>query len=286
MKRDFLSILDINAKELMFILGQAVKLKKERANKRWLDRKTLVMIFEKPSLRTKLSFSIGMTQLGGNAVYMGPTEIGLGSREPVKDIAAVTGSMADVIMARTFKHETVVEMAKYSAVPVINGLSDREHPCQIMADLLTIFEIKKKLKGLKVCYIGDCANNVAQSLALACKMIGIEFALCGPKNYGGQIENPKAAVHGADVIYTDTWVSMGDEQEKEERLKAFRRYQVTPELMKLAKRDAIFMHDLPAYRGNEVSANVIDGPQSVIYQQAENRLHAQKAILLFLLWKI
>lgn len=286
MKRDFLSILDINAKELMFILGQAVKLKKERANKRWLDRKTLVMIFEKPSLRTKLSFSIGMTQLGGNAVYMGPTEIGLGSREPVKDIAAVTGSMADVIMARTFKHETVVEMAKYSAVPVINGLSDREHPCQIMADLLTIFEIKKKLKGLKVCYIGDCANNVAQSLALACKMIGIEFALCGPKNYGGQIENPKAAVHGADVIYTDTWVSMGDEQEKEERLKAFRRYQVTPALMKLAKRDAIFMHDLPAYRGNEVSANVIDGPQSVIYQQAENRLHAQKAILLFLLWKI
>lgn len=308
--KHLLSITDLSKSEIGVILNSAMSLKhelKEKGkNKKIFAGKTLVMIFEKPSLRTRLSFEIGMTQLGEHAIYLAPADIGLGKREPVSDVAKVTSSMGDMIMARTFKHETVQELAKYASGPVINGLSDLEHPCQTLADLLTILEIKKKFHGLKLAYLGDSENNVTHSLALASGMLGINFVTVSPKGYwmrkdvalhakvltkesGGVItetDDPQTAVNNADVVYTDTWVSMGDEAEKEKRLKIFPPYQVTQKLMGLAKKDAIFMHDLPAYRGNEVQSEVlIDEPQSVIFQQAENRLHAQKALMVYLMQK-
>lgn len=306
-KRDFLSITDFSKKEIWSVFDMTEKLKKELkskgVNKQLLANKSLVMIFEKPSLRTRLSFEIGMTQLGGHAVYLAPSDIGLGERESVSDVARVASSMGDVIMARVFKHGTVTDLAKTSTVPVINGLSDLEHPCQILVDLFTIFELKGKLKGLKLAYIGDAENNIAHSLALASGLLGINFVAASPKGYwmkktvvdrakkmakksGSnliEVSLPKTAVKEADIVYTDTWVSMGDEAEKEKRLKIFQGYQVNEKLMKLAKKDAIFMHDLPAYRGNEVTANVIDGEQSVVFQQAENRLHVQKSLICFLI---
>ena len=305
--KHFLSIADLSAKQIQTVLdlGQKMKheLKDKEVNQSLLAKKTLVMIFEKPSLRTRLSFEIGMTQLGGHAIYLAPSDIGLGVREEISDVAKVTASMTDIIMARVFKHETVKKLAKYSSIPVINAISDLEHPCQILADLLTILEVKKTLAGLKIAFIGDGENNVTHSLALACGMLGIHFTVASPKGYemnkdiaqkakklAGQTNvsiietnDPEKAVRDADVVYTDTWVSMGDEKEKEKRLKVFAPYQVTDKLMKLAKKDAIFMHDLPAYRGNEMTKEVIDGPQSVVFQQAENRLHAQKALLVYLL---
>jgi len=296
--RHLLSINDLNSAQILKILKIASKLKKQLKktgeNKPIFKNKTLAMMFEKPSLRTRISFEIGMTQLGGHAIYLGPADIGLGTREPAKDVASVTCRMADIIMARTFKHETVRELAEYSQVPVINGLSDWEHPCQTLADLLTIQEIKGKLKGLKVVFLGDSENNITHSLALACAKLGVNFSTASPKGYWLnkkiskvcnclETDDPQKAVKDADVIYTDTWVSMGDEAQKAKRLKIFPKFRVTTKLMKLAKKDAIFMHDLPAYRGNEVEAEVIDGPQSVIYQQAENRLHSQKALMVWLL---
>lgn len=301
------SISDLSPKTILGILKNATLLKKEikgnKGNRPVLADKTLAMIFEKPSLRTRISFEIGMTQLGGHAIYLGPTDIGLGVREPISDVVKVISRMADIIMARTFKHKSIVELVRYSSVPVINGLSDLEHPCQILADLLTIFEIKKKFKGLKLVFVGDGENNVTHSLALASGLLGIKFSVATPKGYemnpsiskkakkyaklnGGYIKETykvEEAVKDADVVYTDTWISMGDEVEKEKRLKDFAPYQVTQKVMKLTKKEAIFMHDMPAYRGNEVEAYVIDGPQSVVYQQAENRLHAQKAAILYLL---
>lgn len=307
MKKDFLSILDLSAKEILYILELAEKLKLELKTKGYNDpllkSKSLVMIFEKPSLRTRLSFEVGMNQLGGHAVYLAPTDIGIGTREPISDIAQVASTMGDIIMAKTYKHETIKEFADYSTNPVINGLSDLEHPCQILADLLTILEKKGKFKGLKLAFLGDGENNVTHSLALACSLLGINFFVAAP--YGYQMKDdiltlaqriarendsfitetydPKEAIQRADVVYTDTWVSMGDEKEKEKRLSIFKKYQVTQGLMDLAKPDAIFMHDLPAYRGNEVTSEVIDGSQSVVIQQAENRLHAQKALIIYLL---
>lgn len=305
-KKDFLSITDLDAKEIWQVLALAQELKKELkvkgSNKPVFKGRTLIMIFEKPSLRTRLSFETGMTQLGGHAIYLAPTDIGLGVREPVSDVAKVASSMGDIIMARTFKHKTVQDLAEHSTAPVINGLSDLEHPCQILTDLLTVLEIKGKFAGLKLAYLGDGENNVTHSLALASGLLGMNFVSASPKGYsmkseivalagkmaqknGGSVEQtdiPKLAVKNADVIYTDTWVSMGDEKEKEKRLKIFPPYQVTEKLMKLAKKDAVFMHDLPAYRGNEVETSVIDGPQSVVFQQAENRLHAQKALMIYL----
>lgn len=305
-QRNLLSITDLNKSEILEILKLAESLKNELktigTNQPVFKDQTLVMIFEKPSLRTRISFEIGMTQLGGHAIYLAPQDIGLGVRESVSDVAKVVSSMGNLIMARTFKHQTIVDLAKDSSVPVINGLSDLEHPCQIVADLLTMLEIKTKLAGLKVAYIGDCENNVTHTLALGCATLGMNFVTAAPAGYemkktiseqahqlaqasGGSIthfEDPYQAVIEADVVYTDTWISMGDEAEKTERLKIFPPYQVTSELMALAKKDAIFMHDLPAYRGNEVQAAVIDGPQSAVFQQAENRLHAQKAIMIFL----
>lgn len=306
-KRDLISITDLTQNEILSILKKAIELKKESTPNDILKNKTLVMIFEKPSLRTRLSFEVGMTQFGGHAVYLGPNDIGLGKRESVEDIAKVVSSMGNIIMARVFAHENVAKLAQYSTVPVINGLSDLEHPCQILADFQTILEVKGKLNGLTLGFVGDCDNNMVYSLALGSAIMGINFSCAAPKSYEmkkdmlekakslasqitptsliSQTNDPKEAVKDADVVITDTWVSMGDEAEKEQRLKIFKPYQVNEQLMQLAKKDAIFMHCLPAYRGNEVTPDVIDGPQSVVFQEAENRLHAQKALILFLLNK-
>lgn len=304
-KRDLLSIADLTAGEIEHVLDEASRLKDDTdagIQNLTFAQKTLVMIFEKPSLRTRVSFETGMTQLGGHAIYLAPTDIGMGKREPVKDVAEVLSRMGDMLMARTFAHATVEELARHSRVPVINGLSDREHPCQILADLLTIREHKGRLKGLRLAFFGDSENNIVHSLALAASLLGMHFVTCSPRGYwmdrsvatlarryaaqtGGTItetDDWTKAAHNADVIYTDTWVSMGDETEREARMQVFRPYQVTEQTMRQAMPDAIFMHDMPAYRGNEAVDAVIDGPQSVMYQQAENRLHAQKAVMLFL----
>lgn len=304
MTRNFLSITDLTADEILHLLNSAKELKNElKNNKPQLPNKNLIMIFEKPSLRTRLSFEIGMNQLGGHAVYLAPDDIGLGVRESVSDIAKVASSMGNCIMARTFKHQTISDLAVHANVPVINGLSDKEHPCQTLADLLTMYESKGTIQGLKIAFIGDGENNVAHSLCLGAAMLGASFTCASPLGYKmnpeivtkakkiakttraeiSETDNPKEAVENADVVYTDTWVSMGDEAEKETRLQTFSSYQVTQSLMKYAKEDAIFLHDLPAYRGNEVTAEVIDGSQSAVFQQAENRLHAQKALLVYLL---
>lgn len=307
MKKDFLLISDLTKNEIIYLIDLAMNLKNEffsnSGNLPYLKNKTLTMIFEKPSLRTRVSFETAMTQLGGHAINLSPADIGIGKRESVVDVSKVISSMTDIIMARVFKHSLIEELAKYSSVPVINGLSDLEHPCQILADLLTIYECKNKFVGLKIAYLGDSENNVTHSLAVACGILGINFITASPRGYWMKKSNvqiakklatknncqiietdsPVKAVSNADVVYTDTWISMGDEKEKKERLKVFPKYQVTSKLMNLAKKDAIFMHDMPAYSGNEVSTEVIDGKQSVVFQQAENRLHAQKALLIYLL---
>jgi ornithine carbamoyltransferase len=263
-----------------------------------LDKKILALVFEKPSLRTRLSFEVAMRQLGGQAIYLSPAEVGLGQRESVPDVANVLSRFVDVIAARTFSHQTVVDLAKNASVPVINALDDLEHPCQALADLLTVNEKKGDFKGLKVAYIGD-GNNVANSLGLACALVGADFRIASPKGYeispdvlsnvrkyadgnGSEvlcITDPREAAKGADVVYTDVWTSMGQESEAEIRSQAFAGYQVTTELLAQAKEDVIFMHPLPAHRGQEVSVEVMDSPHSVVFDQAENRLHAQKALL-------
>jgi ornithine carbamoyltransferase len=307
MKKDFLSINDLTKNEIINLINFSIGLKEEMirngGNAQYLKNKTLTMIFEKPSLRTRVSFETAMTQLGGHAIYLTQNDIAMGKRESVMDVARVISSMTDVVMARVFKHQLVEELAKYSSVPVINGLSDLEHPCQILADLLTIYEIKNKFKGLKIVYFGDGENNIPHSLLLASSVLGINFTAVCPKNYwmnrkvvkqakkiaekkGSQVietDDPQEASSNADIIYTDTWISMGDEKDKEKRLKIFPKYQVTPKIMAQAKNDVIFMHDLPAYRNYEVSPEVIDGKQSVVFLQAENRLHVQKALLIYLL---
>jgi len=307
-KKDFLSVADLTVQEIWQVLKLSKKLKNEwrkkgEHKKAWLKDKTLGMIFEKPSLRTRISFEAGMTQLGGHAIYLGPSDIGLGKREAVSDIAIVTSSMVDIIMARTFKHEHVVELGKYSSVPVINALTDWEHPCQILADIMTIWEVKGKLEGLKMAFVGDGDNNVTHSLCLIAAMFKMDFSCGAPKGFWmnkkivrqakmivgknksliEETADPSQAVKKADVVITDTWVSMGNETEKQKRLKLFKPYQVTQELMKLAKKQAIFLHCLPAYRGSEVAGEVIDGKQSVVFEEAENRMHVQKALMLFLL---
>ncbi len=307
MKKDFLSMTDLSKEEIIYLIELAITLKEELINNgvnmSYLKNKTLTMIFEKPSLRTRVSFETAMTQLGGHAINLTQIDIGIGQRESAMDVAKVISSMTDVVMARVFRHSLVEELAKHSLVPVINGLSDLEHPCQILADLLTIYECKKKFYGLKIAYFGDSENNIPHSLALASGILGMNFTTASPKGYlikkdiaetakkmakknGCQIietDDPKKAADNADVIYTDTWISMGDEEEEQKRLKIFPPYQVTKKLMNLAKKDAMFMHDMPIYRGHEVSSEVIDGKQSIIFHQAENRLHAQKALLIYLL---
>lgn len=306
-KKDFISITDLNAKEIWQVLLMAKKLKLHPGGggSNFFAGKSMVMLFEKPSLRTKLSFDIGFNQLGGHTVYFGPSEVGLGKRESVSDVSKVISSMADLIVARVFSNKDLEELAFNAKVPVINALSDLEHPCQALADFLTIWEIKGQLKGLTLAFVGDGENNVPHSLVLGSALLGINFKCASPKGYwmnqkivekareialktGAKIiqtDDPKKVVKNADIIYTDTWVSMGDEGEPSERLKVFKHYQITQQLMSLAKKDAIFMHDMPAYRGNEVTVDVIDGPNSVILEQAENRLHVQKGLLVWLMNK-
>lgn len=288
MARHFISVNDFSAKEISKIFSLVIKIKKNP--KKYLKSckdLTLAMIFEKPSLRTRVSFETGMTQMGGHAIYLGPADIQMGVRETPGDIARNLERMVDIIMARVFEHQKLIDLSEKTKIPVINALSDWEHPCQAMADVLTVLEHKKKLKGLKMAFVGDCENNVTRSLYYLSQKVGIDFVSASPKGYelklGKEVRDPKEAVKDADVVVTDTWVSMGDEDEKSKRLKIFPPYQVNKKLMQLAKNEAIFMHCLPAYRGYEVTDEVIDGKQSVVFDEAENRLHVQKAIMLFLL---
>ncbi len=291
--KHLISIADLTSTDIQNLIKSAIELK--QAGKRpLLEGRTLALIFEKPSLRTRVSFDVAMSQLGGHALMLSPAEVGLGQREPIADVARVLSRYVDGIVARTFAHQSVALLAKYATVPVINGLSDEEHPCQVLSDLLTVYEKKGGLEGLTVSYIGD-ANNVANSLLLACSLVGIEFRIASPKGYGPKdkilaqarkamvTEDPREAVKGTDVVYTDVWTSMGQEAEAERRRAAFAGYQVNEELLSVAKRDAIFMHPLPAHHGEEIAEGLLDSPQSVVFDQAENRLHMQKAILVELL---
>jgi ornithine carbamoyltransferase len=305
MKKDFIAVADYSPEELKEMLDLAVDLKKEYFNKGnppILKGKVLGMIFNKPSLRTRISFDMAMRHLGGDALFISPAEIGLGQRESIADVARVMSGYVHGIMARVFAHSHVTELAKWSSVPVINGLSDYNHPCQAMADVMTIYEKFGKLKGLKVVFIGD-GNNVAISLLHACSKLGLDFSIASPEGYDldevtwkmaeefaagsgsklNKFRDPKQAVTGVDVIYTDTWTSMGQEEETEKRKKVFPPYQVNSELVDLASKDAIVMHCLPAHRGQEITDEVADGPHSMLFPQAHNRLHAQKAILVKLL---
>lgn len=304
-KRDLISINDLSKEEMENIFQLADQLKQK--NKREeaytpFNGRSMAMIFQKPSLRTRVSFEIGMQELGGHAVYLGPDDIQLGKRETTADIARTLSRYVHIIMARVFGHEIVVELAKYAGVPVINGLSDLSHPCQGLADLFTIYEKRKNLKGLKLAYFGD-GNNVAHSLLLGCSKVGMHISLAVPKGYepnerivrlsGNNAKiskskikithNPVEAVKGADVIYTDVWASMGQEREKEERAKVMMPYQINSKLLKSAEKDYLVMHCLPAHRGEEITNEVIESPNSVVFDQAENRLHAQKAVICVLL---
>ncbi len=301
--KDFASIRDFSPSEIeyLLILGREIKAHPS-AYLEALRGKTLAMIFEKPSLRTRVSFDVGIQQLGGFSLYLSPGEISLGKRESVHDTAKNLERMVQGIMIRTFAHKIVEQMAEYARVPVINGLTDYSHPCQAMADYLTMWEIKSKLDGLHVAFIGD-GNNVAHSLLFAGAQLGVKVWVATPPGYepdkaavnwareraqstGGLCvvtNDPREAVSGADVVYTDVWASMGQEAETAKRRDLFHDYQVNPVLFSNARRDAIFMHCLPAHRGEEVSSEIIDSPHSVVFQQAENRLHVQKAILLELM---
>lgn len=300
MKRDFLSVRDFTKDEILETFELAREMKKDRAKYTdSLKGQTLALIFEKPSLRTRTTFDVGIQQLGGYSLYLSPNEISLGKRESVYDVAKNLERMVQGIMIRTFAHEIVEDMAKYARIPIINGLTDLLHPCQAMADYLTILEHKGKLdNSLKVVYVGD-GNNVAHSLMYAGARLGVNVTVSTPRGFepnvivwknavedaklnGAKIEiinDPIEAVKDADVIYTDVWASMGQESEAEKRKQIFRSYQVNSRLMSYAKSDALFMHCLPAHRGDEVTDEVIDSPQSVVFDEAENRLHAQKAIM-------
>lgn len=301
----FLDVLDYSSEDLQAMLDLATKLKnqwKTGGNPPLLRGKVLGMIFQKPSLRTRVSFDMAMRHLGGDALYLSPAEIGLGKREAISDVARVLSGYVDAIMARVFAHEHVLELARWASVPVINGLSDYNHPCQAMADALTIYEKFGKLKGIQVTFVGD-GNNVAVSLMHVCVKLGANFTIANPEGYdmpqkaielaqeiaretGSQLNflrDPHQAVKGAQVIYTDTWTSMGQEEETQIREKVFPPYQVNQQLVSEADNDVIVMHCLPAHRGHEITDDVADGPHSALFPQAHNRLHAQKAILVKLL---
>ena len=295
--KDFLSIADLTPDEARLMVEKAQRMKKGETP-RPLEGKVIALIFEKPSLRTRVSFEVGIGQMGGQCVYLTQQDIGLGVREPEVDIALVLDRLVDGIVARVFSHRSLEILAKHASIPVINALSDLGHPCQAMGDVLTMYERKGRLEGLNVAFVGD-GNNIAGSLALACASVGADFTLASPEGYQiptivweeakrraihkesklQWVEEPKEAVRNADVVYTDVWVSMGQEAERAERLKEFAGYQVDEDLLTGAKRDVIFMHDMPAHRGEEISQGMLDHPRSVVFDQAENRLHAQKAIL-------
>ena len=300
-KRDLLSITDLSSQEALQIIRRARQMKGESPGKA-LAGKNIALLFEKPSLRTRVSFEVGIQQLGGHPIYLGQQEVGLGVREPVSDMARVLSGYVDCIVARVSSHDNLVELARHAGVPVINALSDWEHPCQIMADLLTIAEYREELKGLKLAFVGD-GNNVARSLCLCLPAVGMSFAIATPKEYNldqasldlarqragdGKVEvlatvDPHQAVKGADVIYTDAWTSMGQEEEAVIRRRAFQGYTVDTALLGRAKPDALFMHDMPVHYGEEVPPGMLDHAQSVAFPQAHNRLPVQQAILEFVL---
>lgn len=303
--KHLISLHDLTTEEFENILklsGKLKKLQKEGNCPPLLKGKTLGMIFTKSSTRTRVSFEVGTIQLGGYPLFLSSADIQLGRGETIHDTAGVLSRYLDGIMIRTYKHQDVEDLARYGGIPVINGLTDLMHPCQILADLLTVYEHKGKLQGLKLAYVGD-GNNVAHSLLHGCAKAGMDIAIASPAGYtcdpaiveeakadalvsGSNIlltEDPEEAMANADAVYTDTWVSMGQESEKEQRIKTFLPYQVNRTLWKKAKEDAIFLHCLPAYRGYEVTEDIIDGPMSVIFDEAENRLHAQKAVMAMLM---
>ena len=295
--KDLLSVSNLSGEDIHSLISDAVDMKAEG----WLsvlDRKVLALIFEKPSLRTRVSFEVAMRQLGGHTIYLSSDEVGLGEREAISDVAKVLSRYVDAIAARTFSHQTLQILASHSSVPVINALSDLEHPCQALADLLTIYEKKGELKGLTLAFVGD-GNNMAHSLLLAASLTGMNFRIASPAGFavedrilqvardyaadsGGEIfctDEPSLVVSEADVVYTDVWTSMGQEAEAEERRQIFAGYQVNDELLSLAKKDALLMHPLPAHYGEEVTEGILDSPKSVVFDQAENRMHLQKALL-------
>jgi ornithine carbamoyltransferase len=296
-KKDLLSVVDLGSDEAEQLIEQALVMK-QGGMRCLLPWRSVALLFEKPSLRTRVSFDLAVTQLGGHCLYLSPQEVGLGHREPVADVARVLSRYVDCIVARVFSHDTLAGLAQHATVSVINALSDREHPCQAMADFLTIRERKGQLRGVKLAYVGD-GNNVARSLALLSAMMGVEFTIASPEGYqldastlsearciaaangcGVTVtDDPMRAVQDADVVYTDTWTSMGQEDEAAVRRKAFAGFQVNSALMARARPDVVFMHCLPAHQGEEVTSDVLNGKSSVVFDQAENRLHIQKAIL-------
>jgi len=296
--KHFRNLLDLESQELRQIISRATELKAmlaEGVPHEFLKNKSLAMIFEKSSTRTRVSFEVGMTQFGGSAIFLSPADSQLGRGEPVPDTARVLSRMVDAIMVRTFKQETVESLAEHASVPVINGLSDSFHPCQLLADLQTYFEHRGDIQSKKVCWVGD-GNNMCNSYINAAKLLDFELAIACPPGYGPLqsllddnkdrvqlFQDPQQAVAGASLVSTDVWASMGQEAEQQKRLLDFANFEVTTELMSYASNDAIFLHCLPAHRGEEVSAKVIDSPDSLVWEQAENRLHAQKALLEFLL---
>jgi ornithine carbamoyltransferase len=301
MKRDLISILDLTPADLSELLHSAARLKEQRnlgVLQEPLGKRTLGMIFEKASTRTRISFEVGMFELGGHALFLNAQDLQLGRGEEIRDTARVFSRYVSAVMIRAFRHETITEFARYSTIPVINGLSDREHPCQILADLLTLKEQFGSLEHLTIAWIGD-GNNVCNSLMLSSALTGYTVKVATPPEYqpSGEIlrkareagadvtlySSPNEAVSGADVVYTDTWVSMGSESEHEERMARFSGFTVTEELLRTEAPDALVMHCLPAHRGEEITDGVMEGPQSIIWEQAENRLHAQKALLVMLI---
>ena len=302
--KHFLSIAELSPDELHNLLDLATSLKQawqNGGNTPLLSGKSLALLFQKPSLRTRVSFEMGMVHLGGHALYLSPNEIKMGGRESVPDVARVLSGYVDGIMARVFDHDHILQLAEHASVPIINGLSDYNHPAQALADFFTILEAKKRLEGLKMVYVGD-GNNVARSLLFMAMKVGMHFAIATPPGYtlneedyelgeqfstaGATIsiyENPTTAVADADIIYTDVWTSMGQEEETAVRLKIFPPYQINQQLVNLAKPDCLVMHCLPAHRGEEITDEVADGANSILFPQAENRMHAQKAILVKLL---
>jgi len=300
MKRDFLRLRDFSSEEIDYLLKRALELKSGKdANKCPLIGRNIGLIFEKASTRTRVSFEVGIYQLGANSIYLNPREIQLGRGETIHDTAKTLSRYLDAIVIRTFSHNTLIDFASSSSIPVINGLSDLLHPCQALGDMMTVIEKKGKLKGINLSYIGD-GNNVANSLIEASSMMGINLKIACPKGFEPDTEvlkeqkasakseirivrNPKDAAMGADVLYTDAWVSMGQEKEEKQKKKKFKAYQLNSKILSYAKKDAIVLHCLPAHRGEEITDDVIDSPQSAVFDQAENRLHTQKALLEFLL---
>ena len=301
--KDFLWLADLDSEEIRQMVKKARSMKKGVTPK-VMDGQVAALLFEKPSLRTRVSFEVGVKQMGGSCIYLSQSDVGLGTREPAEDVARVLDRLVDVIVARVFSHRSLEILAEYSAVPVVNALSDLAHPCQAIGDLLSMNEHKGDLEGMNVAYVGD-GNNIASSLAIACSSVGANFIIASPQDYQvpeiawniarqrsaenetrlDWTESPQAAVDGADVVYTDVWISMGDEEEADVRREIFSTYRVDGDLMSQADSEAVFMHDMPAHRGEEVSDDMLDHPRSIVFHQAENRLHAQKAILAELVGK-